>query len=360
MAERERKIFARQYQGPTDMRHSRGIPEVDEGILGLSDKEIGTVAVDSLFSSAMLNAKKRGSDHVTVLDIGSGDAGMYEEFLTIPWFANMSRRFLAQNPNFRLSLVGITDSPSVEEHNTLKEFRVKEEALDSRDRAVNEQVDVRNIYWSLTRTQPLSEVLDVNGIPVVDLAFATHSLRYVSPRVFKDTLDGVVDRLTVGGQFVCVGYSGTEPGFSSKRNDVFKSSPLSRQDQTPWKRLLRSSVNFGPDYLKEFAHLTDVELEAALRRAIGVYVRLGALNPEEVMKDLNLVDANPTGGLLTNADFFQAKANMLLLRGYNRLRDMRMSGAKLVKTDIINSLDPLAVKLKLDEPKDKFLLTKVA
>ncbi len=359
MHERPQKIWAAQYQGPTSPEyHSRSIMDIDDGLMEFTDGK-NTVAFDYLMASGMKRAKLMGRKEFTLLDIGSGDGGIFQDFLSTPLIAEDSRAFLAQNPDFKVLFIGITDSPDTKSHNTYKSFEIDQLRLSDEDKRINSQVEVRNMHWSLTRTQSLADFLDANAIGSVDLAMATESLRYVSTRVFKDTVETVVQRLVIGGRFVCQGFTGTEPGFSSRKDNYFKVTPYSEKDPTVWKRLLRT-LGTDRELEDEYPDLTKQQLQEGLDRAIGVYVRLGLLDQEEVEHDIRFVEANPLNNLISPLDIIRAKAALMLSKGFNRLYIKNRQQARLDKNGVLDSFDQSQVAVKPRCYIDKFLLTRLS
>lgn len=341
-------IRAAVYHGPTTPDfHARDISTIQDGFLWNITEKGNFTTFDQLLLGHLERVAKTGGNSFTLLDVGNGNAGLYSDFLTNPDSAKASRDFLADHPDFKIKMVGLTDSPSPQNHNSPAPFDIDDSQLDKENKRINEQIEVDNRYWSLSRTQPLSQFFRENNIDKVDLALATESLRYLSVPVFKEVVLTVHNKLTEGGQFVVQGYGGAEPGFSGEWATQYAESEASRKDKTPWKILFRNNIG----YLSTVTALTEPqpfetieEGEAALQKAVGKYKDLGALTDDdidsltsELEREMYYLRADPKQQIM-------ARANRFLARGFTRHEKAYVKRMKATKFSLLKSM-PLDIKI---------------
>jgi hypothetical protein len=324
-------IRAAVYRGPTDrQRHDRGSEHFRAERMP-DDKNF-----DERLCEQLERVQAEGRSELILLDIGSGDGGLFRKFLERPWENNLSRGFMYDNPNFRIRMVGMTDSPSPEAINTQKSVVPNETGLDDDDLDINRRIKVENIYWSLTRTQTLADFLQANQVGSVDLVTATESLRYLSVPVFTEVVRTTWDRLSPGGQFVAQGLSRSEPGIKyGGIESGFWETEASERDETLWKKLLRDNVNdrgtmAAVVYPPPFE--TFEEGREALDRAVEKYKSMGVLTDEEVKTLALELENRPEYQKASPNQRIMARANRILSTGFSRLRsrrDKEMNDGKL-------------------------------
>jgi len=202
------RIFSKQYQGPTEeASHNRGVDRFEQifGTLGLDFDEVITLQLEK--------AVAYGESEVVVLDVGSGDAGIFREFLTDPDANVITREFLEAHQDVSLKLIGLTDALSPDAFFTEKPLHLKQQSLPL------DQVQAHNYYYTLTRNQDLAHFLEKLGVSQLNMMLAIQSFRYMNGRAFKEVLSTALAKMPVGGQILIDGYFGSLPGFKGTWGD---------------------------------------------------------------------------------------------------------------------------------------------
>lgn len=246
-ADRPQFATAGIYRGPTtEHTHNRNIDRCQR-----QWREHGLpYRYDDLILEQLRLASAQGRTEVNHVDIGSGDAGIFNEFLTDPGSMRKTAKFLNTHPDLTIRLTGITDAPSTEAAYTSKHLPSSRSS----------QLTGENCFFSLTAAQRLSMFLtgqNLNG--AVDLFTATSSLQYLGPNNFRHVVEDIIANLRGSGS-VMLGsaYSSLFPGMIFRGSDITLDIPESNSADIP--SLLR-------DRRKRFT------TGAKTRRSIGTFIR---------------------------------------------------------------------------------------
>lgn len=284
----------------------------------LWNKEIEVGSFDDLILNQLENAKKQGRKKVTILDIGSGVGNLFRDYLSKYQLGIKSRNFLAQNRDFNINMVGITDAKSVDELLTEQLITAtgEEEIPD------NSQIKAKNIRYTLTYNQRIGDVLKSQNIEKIDLCVSTTALTYLGPNVFENILTDTIKYLHSEGQMIAFGYFNRTPGvtrsYPSRLSldirdipDIKNSSSLKATLHENRRRFFRKNVN-----------LQDEEEE--LQKAEDLMVRLGIVKQEEM--DERRKD------FLSGPDITKDRAMALMRRAENLVMDeQKLIGKHILK-----------------------------
>lgn len=240
----------------------------------LWNKETNLGTFDELIVKQLENAKSQGRTKVTVLDIGSGQANLFKDFLSDTKLGEKTREFLKGNKNFNIELIGITDAKSLDEVFTEQEIKATSSDID------NSQIMASNIKYTLSFRQRVANVLTAKGIEGIDLCLSTVALTYLGPATFENTITDVIEKLTPKGEMIVYEYAGIAPGIIQP-DAMFLGLDI-RNIQTQGASLkatlAQHSMRFGQlqfDIEKE---------EEQLARAEDLMIRVGATSREEIEK----------------------------------------------------------------------------
>ena len=268
---------------------NRGIEECKD----LWNSEIKVGSFDDLILVQLENAKKQGRKSIAILDIGSGKGNLFQEFLTDAQAGSKSRAFLAQNKDFNLEMLGITDANSVDELLTEQEIVAKGKSIPD-----NSQIKAKNIKYTLSFNQGIEDVLKAQKIEGIDLCVSTVALTYLGPNVFENTLKDVINNLHSGGQMVAYQYAGTTPGIiepivDDRALDIRDISDDSMRYSSSLKETLsEKAIRFWRIETMP-GELNIDEEEKQLERAEDLMVRVGAITAETLAKRRKAFLADP-------------------------------------------------------------------
>jgi len=327
------------YHGPTKPDClKRNIAEVDETLIETKR------TFDSFLVEQLHLVFQAGRSEATFLDIGSGEGGLFISFLTDPNEGKESKAFLKDHLGFKLRMVGLTDSPSLETHLREKPVELGEPADEESER-LREQVIFSNVHYSLARTQTLEDFLGLQGIETIDLAFATQSLRYLGPRVFEEVIKTTAARLPKGGKFVAWGIAKTVPGFRGALNHDLNVQNI--PTDVPTRKWMLSSLayrnnNKAPGVDAISVDVTEAEKQA-LAQALETYKRLGVLT--DVVIEGTRIALDRETKYFTEKEKFQMLARRLLSMGEFRLANRKSEYIKRIKLGILK--DVVGVDLQI-------------
>lgn len=351
----KKRVHTSLYNGPTSYTdHNRGVGQVETLF-----RELGN-SFDSILTTRLEAAAQAGRSSVTVVDIGSGEGGMLRNFLTDPQVGEKSRSFLNQYPDFKLRMIGLTDSPDEAHHLTEKPLGEDESKLDDEARSINTRIDATNYYYSLTRLQTLDRFFQAQNIEFMDLALATASLRYLSPAVFEEVVKTAVGKLHPGGEFIATGFVGSHAGFAGSRNERLNVRNI--PPGTSRKSMLYENNAEFPSGAINKGILSGVasQEQAAFGQAANTYKRLGVLADEEIAAEREAIKSDERYAGLTSRQELHLLANKTLSRGFTRLRerkDTERTKSKQAILESIEDVDRVYLGSNQDSPLS-FVLTK--
>lgn len=325
-------IYARGYKGPTDESRSQG------GLnrVGRLVAQSG-LSMDGLLTLSLINAKQRGCHNEIIgLDIGSGNFRWAASVLAWRGIAPQARAFLGAHPDFRINLLGLTDSPSVAAHLQELPVKVSPFALTTKDKLINERIRARNIAYTLTASQTLEQFLQHQGINEIDFILAVNSLRFLSPNVFKEVVYTGVKSLRTGGRFIAYYFTGNLPWAAGGHNEGFNSAAarltslttgrqefVEREIQEIKLTHLMAVLNGNAPLAEERQYLVDEimkldpdEYKTLIRRGWDFYRRLGVLTEEEIKRVITEIDKQVPQ--YPPEQMLQKLARRTLMRAYYR------------------------------------------
>jgi hypothetical protein len=269
----KRYVYYGLYHGPEDNRMRRNIALVNDELKG-SGKTL-----DDFLAEQLVSAFNAGRSEAVLLDIGSGTGELFASFIQDYSMGKKSRAFLRTNPQFKVQMIGLTDSPTASHHLKVMPIELLDGMLKEDSKRLQEQVEIRNVYYSLARGQSLNDFLKTQGIETIDLAVAIQSLRYLGPKVFEEVLQTVVSKMPRGGKLIASGVSESVPGYDGACGDEFYvPEKLIHPD-----RATRRSMLYWKGIEPGAAEKSDPEAEKeALEAAWQTYKRLGVLTDERI------------------------------------------------------------------------------
>jgi hypothetical protein len=302
----------------------------------LWNKEIKNIgSFDDLIIHQLENAKRQDRTKITVLDIGSGLGNLFREFLSDVSVGRKTRNFLADNKNFTVDLIGVTDAKTIEELLTEEEITAK-----NNQTVDNNQIHARNIKYTLSYNQRITDVLKSRNIKGIDLCVSTVALTYLGPGTFENTMRDVINNLNSDGQMVAYEYSGITPGIVQPdpmllRLDVRNIQNISAASL---KAMLRQSgVRFAR---------TDVSIddeEKALEQAENLMVKLGVTTQDEIDDRRKKCRLDP--------DYIQQKESALIRRaGYLASDERNLISRHILK---LRQIKERQLKSLFNENKDR-------
>lgn len=287
---------------------------------------------DSVLRKQLDRVKISGDNKLVLLDIGSGEGVMLAELLDNPDLLKQSRQFLRENPDFKIIAVGFTDS--TDESNQGKEkpiIRSKSDSLSEEDLSVNQQIEIKNYFWSLSGRQNLSMFCDHIGLNKVDLVYATEVFQYLSPNVFNEVIDTVSKKLNSGGQLFCSRFSGVPPGFVPYTTKFTESHVSPGEDS--WKELIKKCSDDMTN--KSFLNtLKYADLQTDLEKAKDFYIRIGVLN-KKMIEEAELEAVKYLEGSETEKEILQEKVYKILNKAASRLKYLREKKDHEMKIDLL-------------------------
>ena len=283
-----------------DVYHgSRNAQEFGRGIkrceaVWNKDRHVGTF--DDILVRQLNLAKSQNRNVVNILDIGSGDAILFKEFLNNPQICPQARKFLAENAQLSLRLIGITDATSPEQMYVTKEL--------SQNTTLNSNIHARNVYYSLTARQRLNDFLVHEHIDELDLVTATWSLTYMGTNVFRQVMEDTINHLRpMGGEMIVAAYAEQEiPGFRSPEPMFPHILDVRNIDNTENALLKRALED---DHMRFYTRGVNIdEEEKGVVLAEDYLVKLGVLDEKvlqeargEYQDDLNKGNRKKSGAL---------------------------------------------------------------
>ncbi len=329
------------YLGPTEPKYfARGISSID-GLI----TETGE-SVDSLMLDRLKDAVVNGRSEVTVIDIGSGDGFMMKDLKEYNLQSLKLKAFLVDNPGLRLNVIGLTDSQEPNLQDTEKPIAIDYSKIDSLNQAINQQINVKNFYYTLSRTQSLEAFLDSHGINTVDLAFAIESLRYLGPKVFEEVVSTTISRIPQGGRFVGTGFTGSHPGYrgiSSSAVLNIRNIPegINRKAMLD----LANKIEYFEAAKRKASQPGNAEEEEkALDEAINTLKRLDVLTDDEITEEEEKVKERP----LNERERFYYLGGQIMKIGLSKLRQREYQKLDDQKQHIIANLSGVSSKIIRD------------
>jgi hypothetical protein len=224
------------------------------------NEEFPVGTFDSMIHRQLEHAKFEQRNTVVVLDIGSGSANLFRDFVTRRVSESKTHQFLKQNPSISIQFIGITDA------RTPANFFQTEYSNQNIP-----QIQIKNVAYTLSYQQTMNAFLQRFSIEHVDLCVSTFALTYVGQNVFKQVLH-VLSHLSKAGEVMISNYSDLKyfPGvvngaLAIKKYDATKAS----LKITLSKKGLRLSIITEDAYPDE---------ECSLNRAEELFVRVGVLS----------------------------------------------------------------------------------
>jgi hypothetical protein len=320
------RIHAGLYHGPDDERMRRSVLGIN-GELAPTGREF-----DDFLVEQMELAFQAGRQQAVFLDIGSGTGELFASVLENLNMVRQSRAFLESHPRFKLRMIGLTDSPTPEDHLKKMPVEVLEAKLgDSSKRINREQIMVSNIFYSLARTQTLDAFLQLQGVEAIDLAMATQSLRYLGPKVFEEVLSTAVSKLPEGGKFIATGLTESIPGYIGAEGNEFNIP-----EESIHLTATRESFLYWSGVEPGSGEASDLEAEQqAFEEACNTYKRIGVLTQERIKEIRQGIDR--IVGVTPRAKFIWF-AEDVLHEGFDKLKTKNRARITQQKRQIINGI----------------------
>lgn len=200
-------VQAEVYRGSTIPAYlSRNIEEC-EAFWTIERTNVATL--DGLLSKQLLLARDRGENQITVVDIGCGEGTLLNDFLnhqvksynSIARTTPRTQRYLRENPEMHIQMIGLTDAASEDSHLTSQDIPILPHNYSS---GINAEAKI--VDFSLTKDQTYADFLQSQNITSVNLTLATFSMGFFHPFLFRDTLETIVTSLCEGGVLIAVEY----------------------------------------------------------------------------------------------------------------------------------------------------------
>jgi len=194
-------------------------------------------------------------------------------------------------PNFRIPVISDMDAYDQ------REWERQKERYDPDD--ADQQVIVKNYYYSISARQTLAGFLNQHGINQIDAAFATWSLTYMGPKTFERVLQDTGNMLSPEGVFIGAVYAGDAPGFR-RVGQGFTDLSVKRDNidqQTESNHALRRATNIlntSSSGKEDLEHSTEV-------------IHLATKRKKQRVKDRKSDQTSATtGGALDYVDYTRA------------------------------------------------------
>lgn len=330
--EKKQYIYYGLYHGPEDKRMRRDIALVNDELRGSGKK------FDDFLVEQLNLAFDSGRPEAVLLDIGSGTGELFASFIQDHSMGKRSRAFLATHPDFKVRMIGLTDSPTPDRHLTQMPVEVLDGMLKDESKRLQEQVEIKNVYYSLARGQSLSGFLKTQGVETIDLALATQSLRYLGPKVFEEVLQTVVSMMPKGGKLVGAGVLESIPGYDGPCGDEFY---IPEEFIHP-DRATRKSMLYWKGIEPGAAEKSDPEAEKeALEAAWQTYKRLGVLTDERIEEVRQGLEE--TVGI-TDRTRFAWLAHTTLEEAFAKLKARKKAGIDSVKSQTLTEVKDVALQ----------------
>lgn len=337
----------------------RGIEQVDAWNWRVWDREGKPVRFDDFFESQLQRLKEKGERELVFFDLGSGEGNLLSDLLTESPFFRKSRIFLINNPDFTIKAIGLTDAPTVGDFNKEKPL-ISSGTISDIGGLVNKRIDAHNYYWSLSVRQKLSDFLDNKNIDKLDLIYATESLGYFSPLLFKEVMETIVLRMKSGSKMVASSVSTSNHlGFVNGKFDRF--SDMSNDHQRSWKDLMRECVEKpeggSDEMIKSLAEIDHLELQKEFDEVKGIYIKLGALTEHEIAAS-SYYFSQMSRGLNSEEkeEIFRKSVYEVLKRGFLNLENKSRIKDGDKKERVLDSLSDVNIE-RLED--GGFILTKI-
>lgn len=325
----EKTVVSDVYHGSIDQsEHARTIASCEHAW----NKERLIGSFDSLLARQLLIAKDEGRENVTVIDIGSGDAMLFQNFVSNPTLCPETEKILKSNPKLKLKLVGITDSP------TTQEMFVKKQFFSPTDLA--EQISCWNEYYSLTATQTLDTILNKEGIENVDLALSTWCFTYMGPKNFEITLNSVIAHLRPNGGFmVAAAYAEQEiPGFIRKDPSLPHDLDVRNiVDDESAANLLK--VALQDSHMRFYTRGADLDKEErGLELAEKRLIEMGVVTDPDIKEAIEQYHYDLESGNRTRGGALSIRATDIITRNMEKIARRQMLKLKTQKQTILRQL----------------------
>jgi len=336
------KVFATRYFGSKRRIYTaRGVREVESVFRRPGE-------FDNILHGQLESALQAGRSEIVVLDIGSGEGELFADFLRNPKVGKKSRAFLGAHPEFKVRMLGLTDSPNTESHLRGKPVNVNENKLDDESKRLKrEQLEIKNVYYTLTRTKTLAKFLQAQNVDTVDFALATCSLMYFSPKVYEEVLQTTVGRMSRGGKFVASlikpSFYDLFPNFAAIDFDEIGDMPVGDSAASRWLIRVNTEGRSIKDVEKDVAIHTgeqrDIEEEKrALAAACETYQRIGVLTEDDINQARITMEKRVFTYGLTERQKLYVLANIILAGAFGRLSDRKDAEFWQSASAVIDSL----------------------
>ncbi len=320
---KERRI-TKTYAGPTEPRSfNRNIAACERR---WKQEDLRIPSFDELILARLEQAKAEGREVLQIVDIGSGEAGIFYDFLNSPNVCGETKAFLKENPSMKIHMVGLTDARDEQEFNTA----ILIKARDPRS-PLSSQVQAENRFYSLTHTQTLASFLRLNNISDVDIFLATVSLSYMGPSTFKHVLSDAIEYMRPGGRMIASSYADLPPGYWLDDSGFIELNVPNenRVDSSLGKTIAEAGAGI-------LSSSRDPSIEEEnIYRAITLFKKLGVLTEEEVLEARSQLDAEVG---LSKLEQLARFARDTLIIGKHRLKERKLAQARKLKGDIIDGL----------------------
>ncbi len=312
------------YTGPTEPRSfNRSIAASEER---WKKEDMRIPSFDGLIVARLEQAKTEGRETLQVVDIGSGEAGIFHDFFDNPNACVETKAFLRENPTMKIHMFGLTDARDEQEFNT----SIPIEARDPGNPLCS-QVKAENSFYTLTSSQTLANFLRLNNISNVDIFLATVSLTYMGPATFKQVLSDAIEHLRPGGRLIASSYADLPPGYHLDDSTFIELNvpDAYKADSSLGKTIVEAGAGI-------FNSSRDPKIEEEnIYRAIELFKKLGVLTEEEIVETRDQIDTQTD---LSKPEQLARLARDTLIVGKQRLKERKLTQIRKLKEDIIDGL----------------------
>jgi hypothetical protein len=324
------------YLGPVDIWATR------RKIKNINELYLHPTNFDSILKTHLERVQKNGGKELIFLDIGSGEGCLLDN-LSKGQGVNQSIQFLSNNPDFKITAIGLTDAPDPSHQGQVAR------TYESKDK----QITAINYFYSLHRSQPLSSFLNGIGIDRVDLVFGIESFHYFNTTVFHEVIKTIIDYLSPEGQLICIRYYGNPPGFMPQQRGFNYQN--SKGDLKLWQELIRQTSIFKIKDKEEILDGLSVrEIQDTLEQAQNLYIHLGVLDNDLIEKSKVKIEEIYRG--YASEEKIKRFAR-ILNPAFNRWREKKIFQERDKKLNILNNI-PNTDLIWLDDDHRNFVLTK--
>ena len=147
------------------------------------------------------------------------------------------------------------------------------------------------------------------------------------------------------GQLFCSSFSGIAPGFFPYKNKFLGDNHFDIKGESSWKRLIIECSYSTTEFNYHLLEMSYHELKDNFEKSKNFYIRLGALDRNEIKEMELLIDKSYKNMETSDKLLLIKKAMSVLATGMSNLRKLREKEEYQKKTDILKKMNGVIVDL---------------